>query len=84
MLSSTEVHAPESAATTMNTPLLFSFAYLILGMVTTSVLWTSMQLEIETALSLEDDEAQGVLRFFLTIVFVLAWPVVLWDVVRNS
>jgi hypothetical protein len=68
----------------MNTPLLFSFAYLILGMVTTSVLWTSMQLEIETALSLEDDEAQGVLRFFLTIVFVLAWPVVLWDVVRNS
>ena len=68
----------------MNTPLLFSFAYLILGMVTTSVLWPSMQLEIETALSLEDDEAQGVLRFFLTIVFVLAWPVVLWDVVRNS
>lgn len=68
----------------MNTPLLFSFAYLILGMLTTSVLWTSMQLEIETALSLEDDEAQGVLRFFLTIIFVLAWPVVLWDVVKNS
>jgi hypothetical protein len=68
----------------MNTPLLFSFAYLILGMLTTSVLWTTMQLEIETALSLEDDEAQGVLRFFLTIIFVLAWPVVLWDVVKNS
>lgn len=68
----------------MNAPLLFSFAYLILGMLTTTFLWSSMQLEIEAALSLEEDEAQGALRVFLTVIFVLAWPVVLWDVLRRS
>jgi len=68
----------------MTLPFMFPVVYLILGMMTTSVLWTTMQLEIETALSMEDDEAQGVLRVFLTIVLVLAWPVVLWDVVKNS
>lgn len=68
----------------MTLPFMFPVVYLILGMMTTSVLWTTMQLEIETALSMEDDDAQGVLRVFLTIVLVLAWPVVLWDVVKNS
>lgn len=68
----------------MNIPLAFFFSYLILGMITTAVLWSQMSLEIEMAIGLEDDEAQGILRVFLTVVFVLAWPLVLYDVIRRS
>lgn len=68
----------------MNIPLAFFFSYLILGMITTAVLWSQMSLEIEMAIGLEEDEAQGVLRVFLTVVFVLAWPLVLYDVIRRS
>lgn len=68
----------------MNTPLVFCFCYVICGMITTAVLWSQMSLEIEMAIGLEEDEAQGILRVFLTIIFVLAWPLVLWDVFRSK
>lgn len=68
----------------MNIPLAFFFSYLLLGFITTAVLWSQMSLEIEMAIGLEEDEAQGLLRVFLTIVFVLAWPLVLYDVIKKS
>ena len=67
----------------MNIPLVFSFLYVLCGMITTAVLWSQMSLEIEMAIGQEEDEAQGILRVFLTIIFVLAWPLVLWDVLRK-
>ena len=68
----------------MNIPLLFSFCYLICGMITTAVLWSQMSLEIEMAIGLEEEEAQGFLRVFFVIIFVLIWPLVLWDVLRRQ
>ena len=68
----------------MNSPLLFSFAYLLLGMTTTVVLWSQMAMEIEMAIGMEEDEFQPLLRVFLTVVFVLAWPLVLADVIRKG
>ena len=68
----------------MNIPLVFFFCYLVLGMITTAVLWDQMSMEIEMAIGLEEDEAQGFLRLFLTVIFVLAWPLVLWDVLRRQ
>lgn len=68
----------------MNIPLLFSFCYLICGMITTAILWSQMSLEIEMAIGLEEEEAQGFLRVFFVIIFVLVWPLVLWDVLRRQ
>jgi len=68
----------------MNIPLTFSVAYLFLGMLLTAQLWQSMALEIEMAIGMEEEEVQGPLRLFLTIILVLAWPVVLWDVVSKE
>lgn len=68
----------------MNIPLTFSVAYLFLGMLLTAQLWSSMAMEIEMAIGMEEEDVQGPLRFFLTIIFVLAWPVVLWDVVTKE
>jgi hypothetical protein len=68
----------------MNVPLTVLSCYLMLGMVTTGFLWSQMALEIEMAIGLEDDDTQGPLRLVLTIVFVLAWPLVLYDVLKRS
>jgi len=68
----------------MSIPLVFFFSYLILGMITTAGLWSEMSMEIEMAIDLEDEDAQGFLRMFLTVIFVLAWPLVLWDVLRRQ
>ena len=68
----------------MNVPLMFFFTYLVLGMITTVMLWSHMEDEIDLAIGMEDEEIHGPLRIFLMVVFVLAWPIVLWDVVRRS
>ncbi len=62
-------------------PLLVSMAYLLLGMGTTTVLWSSMKDELDMAISFElDDEGdQPLFRMLLTLFFILAWPIVLWD-----
>ena len=55
--------------------------YLLLGMGTTTALWTSSQDELDLAIAMElDDEADHPLyRMDLTIFFVVAWPAVFWD-----
>ena len=68
----------------MNIPLIFSFCYLVLGMISTTALWSHLQEEIEMAIGLEEDETQAGLRLFLMIVYVIAWPVVLYDVIRKN
>jgi hypothetical protein len=61
---------------------LFFIAYLVLGMGTTTALWSGMQDEIDMALGLEldDDDNLPAMRMMLTVFFVLAWPLVFWDV----
>lgn len=67
----------------MNVPLVACFVYLALGMITTASVWTTMADEIEMAIDLEEAEIQPVLRMFLTVVFVLAWPVVIFELARR-
>lgn len=66
----------------MSFPALFFIAYLVLGMGTTTALWSGMQDEIDMALGLEldDDINLPAMRMLLTVFFVLAWPLVFWDV----
>lgn len=65
----------------MSFPALFLIAYVVLGMGTTTALWSGMQDEIDLALGLEldDDDNIPVMRMLLTVFFVLAWPLVFWD-----
>ncbi len=70
----------------MNAPLLASFLYLLLGMGTTSLVWVKMPDEIEMAISLdlEDEEERPILRFLVTVFFVLGWPLVLVEVMNRK
>ncbi len=63
-------------------PLLVFIAYLVLGMGTTTALWSGMRDELDMAISFElDDESdQPLFRMLLTVFFLLAWPLVFWDV----
>ena len=65
----------------MPLPLLMLVAYLVLGMGTTTALWTGNRDELDMAIGFEvDDEHDvGVFRLLLTVMFVLVWPVVFWD-----
>jgi hypothetical protein len=69
----------------VNVPLVLFALYLFLGMATTASLWITMPDELELAISmdLEDEDDRPVLRMILTIVFVVAWPLILVDVVRR-
>ncbi len=67
----------------MNVPLTVLFFWLVLGMITASSAWASMPEEIESAIGLEEEDMQPALRVFLTVVFVLAWPIVLVEMIRR-
>jgi len=62
-------------------PLLMLVAYLVLGMGTTTALWTGNRDELDMAIGFEvdDEDDVGVFRLLLTVMFVLVWPVVFWD-----
>lgn len=65
----------------MPLPLLMLVAYLVLGMGTTTALWTGNRDELDMAIGfeLDDEDDIGVFRLLLTVMFVLVWPVVFWD-----
>lgn len=67
----------------MNVPLSVFFFWMVLGMATTMSVWLTMPDEIESAIGMEDEEMQPALRVFLTVVFVLAWPLVLVEMIRR-
>jgi hypothetical protein len=67
----------------MNVPLTVLFFWLMLGMITTMSAWMTMPEELESAIGLEQEDMQPVLRVFLTVVFVLAWPLVLVEMIRR-
>jgi hypothetical protein len=62
-----------------------TFSYLVVGLGTTIAAWAHMPDEIEMAISLDlDDEAdRGLLRGFITVMFVLSWPMVLAEVMKK-
>ncbi len=62
-------------------PLLVFIAYLVLGMGTTTALWSGSKEELDMAIGLEldDEEDQPLFRMLLSVFFLLAWPVVFWD-----
>ncbi len=65
----------------MSFPAMVLIAYLVLGMGTTTALWTGQKDEIDMALGLELDDTDDIpaVRLLLTVFFVLAWPLVFWD-----
>lgn len=67
----------------MNVPLSVCFFWMVLGMATTMSVWVQMPDELESAIGMEAEEMQPALRTFLTVVFVLAWPVVLVEMIRR-
>lgn len=67
----------------MNVPLSVFFFWMVLGMATTMSVWLTMPDELESAIGMEDEEVQPALRVFLTVVFVLAWPLVLVEMIRR-
>ena len=67
----------------MSVPLMFLTTWLLLGMVTTMSAWSSMADELEIALGEEEEDIRGVLRVLLTVVFVLAWPIVVVDLLQR-
>lgn len=67
----------------VNLPLSVLFFYIVLGMITTFSAWSVMPEEIESAIGLEEEEVQPALRAFLTVIFVLAWPILLVDLIRR-
>lgn len=67
----------------MNVPLSVFFFWMVLGMATTMSVWITMPDEIESAIDMEDEDMRPALRVFLTLVFVLAWPLVLVEMIRR-
>jgi hypothetical protein len=67
----------------VNVPLSVFFFWMVLGMATTMSVWLTMPDEIEGAIGMEDEDMQPALRVFLTVVFVLAWPLVLVEMIRR-
>jgi hypothetical protein len=65
----------------VSVPFLFLIVYLVLGMGTTMAMWTGKQDEIEMAmtLDLDDEEHRPLFRMVLTVFFLLAWPLVVFD-----
>lgn len=59
--------------------------YLLLGMATTTMLWTTMQDEIDLALGseLDDDDDTPAFRVLLSFFFMLVWPMLFWDAVNK-
>ena len=65
----------------MTVPAQFLLVYLVLGMGTTTAMWAGKADEIELAMTmdLENEDDRPLFRLLLTLFFLLAWPLVVWD-----
>lgn len=68
----------------MNIPLAVSFLYFALGMLTLASSWPALQDELELAISLEEPEFHAPLRACMCALMLLAWPFVLWEMIRRG
>lgn len=68
----------------MNVPLAVSFLYFGLGMLTVVSSWPTLRDELELAISMEEPEFHAPLRTFMCAMLVLAWPLVLWELIRRG
>ena len=69
----------------MSPVMLMTFAYLAIGLGTTMAAWASMADEIDMAIGfdLEDEENRPMLRYLVTVLFVISWPVLLAEVLKK-
>ena len=69
----------------MSPAMLMTFAYLAIGLGTTITAWASMPDEIDMAIGfdIEDEEDRPALRYLVTVLFVISWPVLLAEVLRK-
>jgi hypothetical protein len=67
----------------MNVPLIACFVWIVIGMITTTMAWLRMPDEIESAIGMEEEEMQPALRVFITVLFVLFWPLLLAEMLER-
>lgn len=69
----------------MSPLVLMTFCYLVVGLATTIMAWMQMPDEIEMAITmdLDDEDDRPLLRSFVTVMFVLTWPMVLAEVIKK-
>lgn len=69
----------------MSPMMLLTFTYLVIGLGTTMLAWSGMSDEIEMAIGfdLEDEGDRPALRSLVTLLFVITWPVLLAEVLRQ-
>lgn len=73
-------------------PLVLFLLYSILGCVTVAVFWPALEVEVEMAIDqstrdlVEEDDipnAQNAQRVFLTLAFVIFWPILVFEISRR-
>ncbi|HEY4221332.1 MAG TPA: hypothetical protein VGO62_08310 [Myxococcota bacterium] len=71
--------------TLMSPMMMMTFAYLAIGLGTTMAAWVAMPDEIEMAIGfdLDDEEDRPALRYLVTVLFVISWPVLLAEVLKK-
>jgi hypothetical protein len=69
----------------MSPVMLLTFAYLAIGLGTTIAAWAQMSDEIDLAIGfdLDDEEDRPALRYLVTVLFVISWPVLLAEVLKK-
>lgn len=58
-------------------------AYLCVGLFTTTLAWVHNGDDIEMNILLEDESDRPMMRSLLAVVFVLAWPILLAELLKK-
>ena len=62
---------------------IMTVAYLLVGLTTTTLTWVHSGDDIELSILLEDEEDRPMMRSVLAVVFVLAWPILLAELLKK-
>lgn len=63
--------------------LIMTVAYLCVGLFTTTLAWVHNGDDIEMNILLEDEGDRPMMRSLLAVVFVLAWPILLAELLKK-